>query len=616
MAVVVVVVVPAVAATHAAAGPTGGAVPPQLVEVIDIAGEFGIPADASMVAANVTAVNPAADGFLTVFSCDEPQPTTSNVNYRANQVAPNLVLSRIADDGTICIATRAVTDVVVDLVGYVPAESALVPLAVPVRAIDTRGPAGDQPPLAAGGVLEIPIAGTSGVDADATVVLFNLTAVAADRPGFLTAYPCGAPPSTSSVNYLAGQVVPNLVVARLSPAGSVCISTLSPAHVIVDIAAFATEGIETLAVPERVLDTRETTGLLPAGATTTVGITARADVPDDATGAIYNLTSVGATGPGYATSYPCDDEVRPDASNLNYDLGQVVANQTITRLSTGGQLCIFNLSPTHLVVDLAGYVRGTDHYVPITPARALDTRVGWQPCGLVLTTTVDDGWYLHRAGGGSTRLVFPDDVSIQSGILDPDCEFVVGTDSANDIWKVDVDGGPPERVYGGDGYVQAIGVLTDGTIVARSGQFVLTVDGAGQLQSLIEVDSLSDPVWISTDGSTITQRVLGGDVHQWDVATGTERAFPQPPGWGFAGPSPSGRLLMWLDVPSAAVEIRTPAGTVVHRLASCWTWANEFTLLCMRYPSFAMTPFAITPLVGGPSVPITIEPAGGVIDAA
>lgn len=233
-----------------------------------------------MVAANVTAINPVEPGYLTVYACDEQQPTASNVNYLADQIAPNLVLSRLAADGTVCIATRAITDVFVDLVGYVPAGSSLTPLAAPVRALDTRGPGGDQPLVPAGGVLEIPIAGQHGVAPDATVVMFNATAVAGDEAGYLTAYPCGTPPTTSSVNYLPRQIVPNLVTARLSATGSVCISTLSPAHVIVDIAAYATDGIETLPTPQRVLDTRTTTGLLPAGATTSIDIAGRTDVPD------------------------------------------------------------------------------------------------------------------------------------------------------------------------------------------------------------------------------------------------------------------------------------------------------------------------------------------------
>ena len=70
---------------------------------------------------------------------------------------------------------------------------------------------------------------------------------------------------------------------------------------------------------------------------TSIDIAGRADVPDDATAAVYNLTSVDATAPGYATSYPCDAPVRPEASNLNYGPGQVVANGTIT-VRRGGRM--------------------------------------------------------------------------------------------------------------------------------------------------------------------------------------------------------------------------------------------------------------------------------------
>ena len=113
---------------------------------------------------------------------------------------------------------------------------------------------------------------------------------------------------------------------------------------------------------------------LPA-AVLEVPITARTDVPDDATAAVYNLTSDGATGPGYATSFPCD-VAQPLVSNLNFRAGRPAANATITGLAADGTVCVFNSASTHLIVDLIGYTRGTAHYVPVTPvARPRHTRV-------------------------------------------------------------------------------------------------------------------------------------------------------------------------------------------------------------------------------------------------
>src|SRR5690606_34476556 len=63
---------------------------------VTIAGRCGIPNAAGAVYANVTAVNPSAAGYLTVWPCDEPRPGTSNVNYGPGAIQPNSVLSKVS----------------------------------------------------------------------------------------------------------------------------------------------------------------------------------------------------------------------------------------------------------------------------------------------------------------------------------------------------------------------------------------------------------------------------------------------------------------------------------------------------------------------------------------
>lgn len=360
----------------ASAGPTGGALPPVLIERLVVADRFGVPADAEMVAANVTAVNPADAGFITVFPCDEDVPATSNINYLTDEIAPNLTLTRLSANGAICIATRSLTDVIVDIVGYVPSGSRISALPGPVRFLDSRD---DGPtPLAAGSTTPVAIAGLNGVEPDAAVVMFNLTAIAGDQAGFLTAFPCGEEvPKTSSVNYAPGQVVPNLVTSRLGDDGSVCIFTRAPAEIIVDVTASAIDGITTLGNPVRLIDTRDTGGPVGAKQTLTIDITDRIDVPDTATAAVYNLTSVDSISPGFATSYPCDITL-PRVSNLNYGIANVVANGAITKLSADGELCVYTLAQTDLIVDLIGFTEGVTSYVPLAPVRIWDSREGWE----------------------------------------------------------------------------------------------------------------------------------------------------------------------------------------------------------------------------------------------
>lgn len=69
--------------------------------------------------------------------------------------------------------------------------------------------------------------------------MLNVTAVLPQGPGFLTVYPCGSlRPLASKVNYFAGQVVPNAVLAKIGTDGKVCIFTLAATHILVDVNGF------------------------------------------------------------------------------------------------------------------------------------------------------------------------------------------------------------------------------------------------------------------------------------------------------------------------------------------------------------------------------------------
>jgi hypothetical protein len=85
---------------------------------IPVAGTNGIPGTAAGVSLNVTAVNPAAPGFLTVYPCGNPRPNASNLNYTPGDIIPNAVLTSLGTGGTVCIYTHATTDIITDLNGW------------------------------------------------------------------------------------------------------------------------------------------------------------------------------------------------------------------------------------------------------------------------------------------------------------------------------------------------------------------------------------------------------------------------------------------------------------------------------------------------------------------
>lgn len=104
--------------TREAFGARGRLVPMEVIE-LTVAGAAGVPLDAVAVALNVTAVDPTAFGWLTVWPVGQPQPTTSSLNLAPRRDVANLVITRLGRDGAIAIANaRGDTDVVADVVGW------------------------------------------------------------------------------------------------------------------------------------------------------------------------------------------------------------------------------------------------------------------------------------------------------------------------------------------------------------------------------------------------------------------------------------------------------------------------------------------------------------------
>jgi hypothetical protein len=279
--------------------------------------------------------------------------------------------------------------------------SADQPLAAldPARLLDTR-PGGSTVDdvsegigqRAAGSITELVVAGRGGVPPNAIAAFLNVTAVGPTGPGHLILFPCGTQqPTASNVNYQAGDVVPNAVLAKIGTGGKVCIYTHAAAHVVVDVNGYAPPGgSPSPASPVRLLDTRpggETIdgigagiGRVPAGSVTEVLITSRGGVPNGSTSVFLNLTAVRPLGSGHLIVFPCGAEP-PTASNVNYVAGDVVANAVFAKIGTGGKVCIYSHAATHLVVDLNGFVPLVSP-ASVPPARLLDTRSGGE--------TVDD----------------------------------------------------------------------------------------------------------------------------------------------------------------------------------------------------------------------------------
>jgi hypothetical protein len=124
--------------------------------------------------------------------------------------------------------------------------SQLIPV-VPFRAVDTRTVAGRATIVNPAGNLDSAgrLIGGHTIQIDlgdevfqATAVLANLTVTQAVDSGYLTLWPGGARPGTSTLNYPAGQTVANFTVSGLN-SDTVRLYAQRTTHVVLDVVAFA-----------------------------------------------------------------------------------------------------------------------------------------------------------------------------------------------------------------------------------------------------------------------------------------------------------------------------------------------------------------------------------------
>jgi Nidogen-like len=341
------------------------------VTELPVAGRAGVPGDAKAVVLNVTVTNPSSAGYVTVFPCGEAQPEASNINFAAGQTIANSVTSKVGADGKICLFTPVSTDLIVDVNGALPVNAAFEALP-PARVLETRnglstvdGGFNGIGARAAGQVTELPVAGRAGVPNDAKAVILNVTVTNPSSAGYATVFPCGeAQPEASNINFAAGQTIANSVTSKIGADGKVCVFTLVPSDLIVDVnGALPVNAAFDALPPARVLETRNGLstvdgafngiGARAAGQVTELPVAGRAGVPGDAQAVVLNVTVTNPSSAGYATVFPCG-EAQPEASNINFAAGQTIANGVTSKVGADGKICVFTLVPTDLIVDVNG----------------------------------------------------------------------------------------------------------------------------------------------------------------------------------------------------------------------------------------------------------------------
>ncbi len=341
------------------------------VRCLSVAGESGIPADATGVVINVTAVAAASAGYVVVFPDTEgdgttPMPTTSTVNFETGQDVSTATFTQLGPNGDLCYATQGgpARALLIDVSGYVTADSGIT-LTAPDRLADTRTPwrGGLSEPLAPRTPTTLQVAGIlQGVPADAESVVVNVTVANVSSLGNLRVFGGGEVPNSSLLNLAPGVEKANTTVVDLADDGSISLYADAdrPLDVIVDVLGYTQAGSSHVGVtPTRVIDTREDEGG-PLESDTVYTLEMGADVvPAEATAVVLNVTAIAPSERGNLRVYPGEGEP-PNASSVNYIPGRDVANLVVVDLPEDGLISLYSdqagAGTADVAIDLVGYI--------------------------------------------------------------------------------------------------------------------------------------------------------------------------------------------------------------------------------------------------------------------
>ncbi len=199
---------------------------------LQVTGAGRAPLGATAVVLNVTVTNATADSHLSVFPTGSATGTSSsNLNVAAGQTIPNLVVSKVADDGSVTIYNDSGSvDVIADLQGafvsgtvgqsYRPSN--------PRRVLDTRVGLGVATVAKLGPrqTVTLRVTGDPGsglAPVGSTAVVLNVTATNATSSSYVSVYPTGfaGGASSSNLNVVPGRTAPNLVISKVGAGGTV-----------------------------------------------------------------------------------------------------------------------------------------------------------------------------------------------------------------------------------------------------------------------------------------------------------------------------------------------------------------------------------------------------------
>ncbi len=187
---------------------------------------LGATSSTQALTATITVVGPASAGVVSMGFCGQGP---WQAPFTADPISSFSITMRVTTAGW-CLSSSVDADVIVDVTAAWG--GSVAPIAVdPIRVFDSR--ASGQAVWTA--PVTVPIVGLIGVPAGATTVLLSITTISGEKATSVFAVPCGEGRGTGAVAAQSAYRVSSEVVAVRLGGGAVCISSIQPANVIVDV---------------------------------------------------------------------------------------------------------------------------------------------------------------------------------------------------------------------------------------------------------------------------------------------------------------------------------------------------------------------------------------------
>ena len=264
----------------------------------------------------------------------------------------------------------------------------------PARLLDTRTGNGLSGPFHSTVPRAFQVSGRGGVPSAAVAVTGNLTVTGQTSAGYVFLGPsASSTPSSSTINFPLGDNRANGLTVKLGSGGKLSAvfigGSSATTQLIFDVTGYflaGDSGATYIAInPVRIIDSRTygSAGKLQSRQWSWFIVGGIGGVPADALAVTGNVTVTQQTSGGYIFVGPSGGAGLPSSSTLNFPVGDNRANNLTVALGRTSELWIIfvggSTATTHFVFDATGYFMaapGGATYVPLTPARLLDTRTG------------------------------------------------------------------------------------------------------------------------------------------------------------------------------------------------------------------------------------------------